>query len=277
FSGALDRLIEKRAECECGSRRIARTERLSIASKHRPKPDVRKLDLDTEQLHQREHLLEMERLPMIDDVERAIGPELLFSVVDGGDIGRRIEKGSITLLDQEGFFLLFEARRDLTLLLAPKDRLRSRVFSSDAARDEIVDDAFERVVIGALTEIKIEAHIEQFIDRIDRLPCHIDEFGPERAVFGIAILELLQLAPRGFGKLFIFFGARRGHFIDALELDDGIGVEGRAIAIRTHPDDQKSKLRPPIAEVIVADDFMSPEFEHTRDGVSDDRRAEMAD
>src|SRR5690554_5812361 len=240
---------------------------------------MRELHLHIEEAHQREDLLKMKRLPMVDDIERAIGAERLFPVFHRRDIRRRIEKGAIALLDEEGLLLLLQPRRDLlrplALLLAPEDRLRASIFARDAALHELAHDAFERVVISALAEIEIEMHIEERVDLVDRLPRHVDEFFPERAVLAIAVLKLLELEARGLREGLIFFGARRGRLIDALKLDNRIGFERRPIAIFAHPDDEEAKLRAPIAEVIVADHLMPAELKHARDRIADDGRAEM--
>ena len=109
----LDSLVEQpfQADSVAG----ARLERPAVLAEHRAEADVLEFDVGVAPAAGgREELVEMQALPMIDDVKNRIGSPGLYPILDRGQIGRAVEKRPVLLLDQErrGVGLIVEKYSD---------------------------------------------------------------------------------------------------------------------------------------------------------------------
>ncbi len=223
-------------------------------------------------------------LALVDDVDRAVRVEVVAAVKDGRDVGRRVQIGAVFLADDErgripvGVPLLLQLLRDdVFLAVVPEDADGAVVLSRDPLFEELVDHVRERVVIGALPQPLVEAHAERVVDPVERHAGRRDELLPEGVVFRVAALELRQLRPRRFSERLVALRLVAREAVDALELDDGVPLQGRFVAPLAHPHDEQAELRAPVAEVIVADHVVADRAQEPTDRVADDRRAEVSD
>ncbi len=103
-----------------------------------------------------------------------------------------------------------------------------------------------------------------------------DQALPERECCGVAGLQCNDALARAIRKGGIIVKMFLCSLVERVEVADGVTCFG----IPFHLDemfDEHAKLRAPVAHMILPNDAMALKGKHARDGIADDRRAQMAD
>ena len=120
-------------------------------------------------------------------------------------------------------------------------------------------------------------NVEQRIRALKVPHRQIDALFPNRQILRIARLQLDQLLPAGLAHGRIDCRSLVGLFVNADQLGNRIARKGLSIqqifpAVNHHPE-----LRPPIADVIVADDFVTEKLRNPREGIAEHSAADVPD
>src|SRR5690606_33424612 len=117
-------------------------------------PDVHEVGSEAEAAADREHLLEVELLALVGDVDDAGGRELLDAALDGGEVGGGVVEAAVALP--------YDHQRQLFLL--ELDDEGALAFRSEAFGDQFIDQRSEAVIVVAFSPVEIEAHAEALVD-----------------------------------------------------------------------------------------------------------------
>ena len=104
-----------------------------------------------------------------------------------------------------------------------------------------------------------------------------DAFVPDVDVFLVACLQFYQLLATGFPDLGIAGRQRVGFFVNADDLCQRILLKRALIQQVFPPVNHHAKLSPPVADVIVADHFVAEKRRDTRQCISQNGAADVAD
>ena len=175
--------------------------------------------------------------------------------------------------------LLHDHRQGIAILaLHPfeEDTLRPRIHHQQTSGLQIGDNSGEVGVVEGFTPFA-EADVEAPVDLLELPPRLITEQLPGAAAHRIAALQFHHLlASRGLEDLIgieaLLGLAVKGHQITQIHRI------GRAERLRSHlleMGDQHAELGAPVTHMIEPQHRMAAELQHPRQGVADDRRAQM--
>ena len=99
----------------------------------------------------------------------------------------------------------------------------------------------------------------------------VDVALPASQRIGVAVLQVHHGLPGAVGEVGVDLEALAGLGVEALQVGEAIGVFAEIVEMR----DQTSKLRSPVADVVLADDRVAERFENTRHGIADDGAAQV--
>ena len=120
-------------------------------------------------------------------------------------------------------------------------------------------------------------NVEHLIGAFEFFHGKVDGFFPDREIFRVACLEFDQFFADRLPDLSVGCNLFVGLFVDANQLGNRIALERRAIqqilpAVNHHPE-----LRAPIADVIVANDFVAEKRSDPRERVTQHGAANVTD
>ena len=268
--GALLGLVEQTGEADDFA--AARLERPAVLAKDRAEPDVVELHAVARfpAVVQLEELLEVQLLPAVGDVNDLARLPTVLPVLERREVGRGVVGCAVAFLDDGRVFLE-------QLVVIKKDDLRAVAFLRDALGDEFVDDALEAVVVKTLAERLVEIDTEAAVNLVELMPRQLDHFIPNGEVFGVAALQLDELAPGADEDGLVLFAGGVDEFVEALHLGEGVPAKRVPIEVFLPADEQFAELRAPVADVIVGDNAVAEQPERLGQGIAENGRADVAD
>ena len=120
-------------------------------------------------------------------------------------------------------------------------------------------------------------NVEQPVNALEVLHRQLDALFPNRKIFRIAGLQFNQLLPTGFAHGRIAGRSFVSLFVDTDNLADRIPLECWSIEQILPTPDHHAELRSPIADVIVADDFVTEKLRNARKSVAQNGAANVTD
>ena len=132
-------------------------------------------------------------------------------------------------------------------------------------------------VVKTLAALDVVMNIEKLVCALEFLPRQIDRLFPDGVIFRVTRLQFHQFLPARLAGGRIGRGAFIGFFINADKLGNRIArkrflVEKAFPAVNHHP-----KLRAPIADMVVANDFVAEELGDARKCITQDGAADVTD
>ena len=131
-----------------------------------------------------EQLLEVQALPMIDDVQNRVGLPVLDAILDRGQIGRGVQKRAVLLANDQ--------RR---VVAGEKDADRAVALAGDAAVCKVLDHAGQPIVIKALAQRVVERDAQPLINAVDVGQAGGQELAPQSQVLRLAAVQVRPSRP----------------------------------------------------------------------------------
>ena len=144
-------------------------------------------------------------------------------------------------------------------------------FSGEAALPEVGDDCREHWVVKTFAKCVVKTNAEPPVDFFKLLLGKLDDFLPDSEIFGIALLEFDEFSFGGVAE----FGFVVDEFVETFEFANRVGGEGGIVPVLFPADDEHSKLRAPIADVIIGDDAVAEEFSDAGESVAENCGADV--
>jgi hypothetical protein len=209
-----------------------------------------------------------------DDVEQPAGAELADAVADGGEVGRGVAIAAVLLADDE------RQRVPLAPLEAGReDAQRAVALAGEPLRGELAGDPGEHRVVEALAGDvgRRERDAEARVDGGEIPRRLVDEPAPERERPLVAALEEDNATARAVRERRIRVELRARLLVEAAEVTDRLRRARLGVPEVDEVLDQHAERRPPVADVVLADDPVAERGQDARERVAEDRAAEVAD
>ena len=142
---------------------------------------------------------------------------------------------------------------------------------------KVLDHTFQLRIVKAFAERHVEFHAESSIHGFKLRLRKPDHFMPDLQVFLISPLELYEFLFRRIEGDCVHPGARRDQLVNAFHFAERIGRERSLVELSFPAQKQHPKLRPPVPDVIVPHNIVADESRDPRQGVAEERGADMAD
>src|SRR6266513_63958 len=196
--------------------------------------------------------------------------QIVEAIIDCRDIGGGIIKSAVAFANDAW---LIRQLRDI----AKENDNRALADLGNSGLEQAFDYAWELVVVKAFAALDVVMNIEQFVHVVEILHGEGDAFVPDVDVFLVAGLQLHQLLAAGFPNLRIACRSFIRLLINANNLGQRIPLKRSLIqeifpAVNDHP-----KLSPPVADMIIADHFVSEKFGDPRQRIAQHDAANVAD
>ncbi|MNO93814.1 hypothetical protein D3C76_854200 [compost metagenome] len=217
-----------------------------------------------------EHLLEVQGLTLVDEVQRTIGLELAAAVAHGRQVGGGVEVAAVSLDDDH------RQRVAVGVLeLVEEHALGAVALDQHACGLQVVDHVDQVVVVGAFAHHVGHGQfdVEQFVDLLAVGQRDVLELGPQGQAIGVAGLQLDHQATGAVGELFGFVEALLGGAVEVLQVRQLVAGD-RVFLQVSH---QHAELGAPVADVVLTDHFVTEEFQYAGYAVANDGRAQVAD
>ena len=120
-------------------------------------------------------------------------------------------------------------------------------------------------------------NVEHLISALEFLQGKVDRLFPDREILRVARLKFDQLLPDRLPHLGVGGRFFVGLFVNANQLGDRVALQRRAIEQIFPAVNDHAELRAPIADVIVADDFVAEKGGDPRERVAQDGAANVSD
>ncbi|MCY1524296.1 hypothetical protein D9M68_592230 [compost metagenome] len=218
-----------------------------------------------------EHLLEVQGLALVDEVQHAVGVQLLVAVAHGGEVGGGVEVAAAGLLHDHrqrvafGVPEFFEEHAHGAVAL-----------DQHALGGEVGDHVGQVVVVGALA-LHVghgQLHAETVVDLLAMRQGNFVETGPQAHALGVVGLQLDHQFAGAVGEFRGLVEALLRRAVEDFQvMQFGLGVHRLLFQVGQ----QHAELGAPVADVVLADHAVAEEFEDAGHGVADDGRAQVAD
>ena len=173
-----DGLVEQRFQADGVA--FSGLERPSVGAQDRAEGDVLEVELVVPPPpSDREELLEMVALAVIDHVENLLGIPGLGPVLDGRQVGRAVIESTIALADDEW------GRG-----LGGEDDNRPLALLGDTSCRDVFDDRGQHRIVEAFAQLDIEPHAQPVVDLPQRLQAVRHELVPECTILRISGMQL---------------------------------------------------------------------------------------
>ena len=238
-----------------------------------------------DQFSRPEHLFEMQRLALVDDIEHPLRRRMHMHhpVLDRRKV-RRVIAGAAARIEQHHrwHFLLVALTRHMhdqgALALLGKARLA-----------EPLDQAGDQVVDIALALPQVERDIEKGIIHLQRRHRHVDEMLQQRPIAGPPRLQLGHGSLRALVARWVVLGLVAGRRIQSPEILDRhrrrVGIRPGIALVEIDQvrllvmqlGDKVAHLQAPVAKVRIRNHRIAEKFQEPLQRVADHRRAQMPD
>ena len=251
FPRALARLFEKVAQRHVLAG--ARLHQFTVFAKDAAKYDVAQIGLVTFALRDRENLFEMQNLRRTDHIPNRIGFQFVDAIIDRGDVCRCIIESAVPLANDERFI------GELGIIAEENDN-RALADLGDAGFKQALDHTGQPIVVKAFAALDVVVDVEQFVNVLEILHRERHAFIPDVDVFLVARLQLDQLLAARLANLRIICRSLVCLLVNPHDLSQWIALQSLLIqqifpSVNDHP-----KLGAPVANVIIADNFMPEEL-----------------
>ena len=217
-----------------------------------------------------ENLFEMQNLRRADHVPNRIGFQIVDAIIDCGEVRRCVIKSAIPLANDERF--IGQLR-----IIAEENDYRAFADLSYTGFEQAFDHAGQPSVVKTFAALEVVMDVEQFVNVLEILHRKRDALVPDVGVFLVAGLQLHQLLATGFADLRIAVRSFVCLLVNAHDLGQRIALKRLLIQQIFPPVNDHPKLCPPVANVIVADDFVPKKRRDARQRVADHGAADMTD
>ena len=132
-------------------------------------------------------------------------------------------------------------------------------------------------VVETLAERVIELHAQPLVDYVERLEGGLPELFPELATFRVAGLKQNQFALGCLANALIRFGFVLNLPVKRFEMTERIELQFLRIALAFIAEQDHAEAGAPIAKMIIGDDGVAEKTINPRQGVAENRAAQMTD
>jgi hypothetical protein len=210
--------------------------------------------------------LEVQRLRRPDDVEHAVGSEVLNPVPDRREIRCGVTISTIGLADDERHGLALAAGE-----LRQEDAQGSVRDGRNALGLKLGTHPRQRVVVGRLaSEVGVgQRDVQRRIDAVEIVLGQVDEIGPQPHRLGVALLQGQRPGPRPRHHLGVRLGGVTRRLIErvGVSLHQPSGL--RALAHRQQVLDEHAEVGAPVADVVLPNDVVPQVFQRPGKRVPD--------
>ena len=269
--GALLRLVQQISQLHGAA--VAGLEGLAVGAVHGAKAHVLQLHVGRDKAGlagNREHLLEVQGLTLVDEIKHAVGLQLGLAIAHGSQIRGGVQVAATGFLHddrQRVAFGIFE--------LLKEDALGAFAFSQQASAAQIGNDARQIGVVGAFAAHigRAQADAQAVVDGLAVAQRNAVEALPQSKAARLTGLQVNHTLARAVGKIFALVKALLGLTVEVFQIAQlGFGVD----AVLFHVGQQHAELGAPVAHVVLADHRVAEGFKHPGHGVADDGGTQVA-
>ncbi|MCY1411307.1 hypothetical protein D9M71_266910 [compost metagenome] len=217
-----------------------------------------------------EHLLEVQCLALVDEIQGTVGLQGAAAVAHGSQVGGGIEIATV------GF--LHDHRQRVTvgvLELFKEYALGAVALNQQTLGFEVVDHVDQVVVVGTFAHDvgRGQLDVQLFVDLLAVRQRDVLEACPQGQAVRVAGLQLDHQAAGEVGELFGLVKALLGGPVEILQVRQL--VAGDRVFLQVGH--QHAELGTPVAHVVLADHGIAEELQDPRHAIADDGRAQVAD
>ena len=230
-----------------------------------------------------EHLLKVQRLPLVGDVEHLVGVPVLHPLNHGGKVGGGVDGGAVGLDQNAG------GNRLLVRFLGNGDDPRAFGENGVALFLHLRDHGGDIGVGVAFPQPLFKVDVQTVINPPQVGQGHVHDVLPDGAVTPAALLQFKGRGVGALGKGFVFLLPGGGGGVKLLQVRQGEGRLGRVFSRKVRVEigkvrltvpqfrDDQTHLQAPVAQMHVADGVVAEEGVQPLHGFADDGGAQMTD
>ena len=239
----------------------ARLHQLPVFAENVAKRDVAEIDgLVSFPASDLEYLFKMQSLWRANHVPNCVALQFGDSIINRRDVAGGVIESAVALANDARLV------RQLGNITKEND---DRAFANlgDAGLKQPLDDAGQAIVVKAFATLDVVMNVEELVNVLEILHRERDALVPDVSVFFVAGLELDQFLAARISHRRIGCRSCVGFFINANDLGQRIALERLSIKQIFPAPDHHSKLRAPIANVIVANHVVTEKGRDSRERV----------
>ena len=230
-----------------------------------------------------EHLLKVQRLPLVGDVEHLVGVPVLHPLNHGGKVGGGVDGGAVGLDQNAG------GNRLLVRFLGHGDDPRALGEDGVALFLHLRDHGGDIGVGVAFPQPLFKVDVQTVVDPPQVGQGHVHDVLPDGAVTPAALLQFKGRGVGALGKGFVFLLPGGGGGVKLLQVRQGEGRLGRVLSRKVRVEigkvrltvlqlrDNEAHLQTPVPQMHVADGVVAEEGIQPLHGFADDGGAQMTD
>jgi hypothetical protein len=205
-----------------------------------------------------------------EELTAVVGAKVADAVADGGEVGRRIPVAAVLVHDDEGQRIALAVGE-----AGDEHDARALVVDEQTLGVELGDDIGEHVLVERLAALLEVVDAEQVVDGLVGPTRHVEELPPGGARRRLLRLEVDHALARAFVEVGVVL--RAGVRLPVEDLDVGhaeVGVGG-ALVLEVH--EEHPELGAVVTDVVDAIEGVTEVLVDLRQGVADDRGAQVTD
>ena len=214
----------------------------------------------------------MQLLTGIDHIQQAIGIQTAYPIAHAGQIGAGIQKTTALLLHDKSRRLAI-----LVFKFIEKHHFGAGIIHRQTFGAQIIHHGLQIIIVFRLARHigRREFQAQSVVNRLRVLQRNINKLPPQSQHSLITALQFHHIFARGVGKSFVFIKADFSVAVKLLQISQF--KFGIFLLLRHHISHQHTKLRAPIADMVLRNHLVTQIAQHAIETVADNAGTQMAD